>query len=221
VRIPLFPLDTVLMPGAVLPLHIFEKRYRMLMADLLSSAEPAEFGVVGIEAGVQVGAGGVRSMAAVGTVARVTEAGRRSDGRFDLVTVGTWRFRLRTVDTSSRPYLMGDVSRLGEDVGDGSAADAMATTVDGHTRTYLDLLAELRRVEGPDPRLPRDPTALSYRVADAIVAERRTKQDLLEAPTSLARLMAADALLRREIALIRAMATVPAPDLLLTRISPQ
>ncbi|HEX9258282.1 MAG TPA: LON peptidase substrate-binding domain-containing protein [Acidimicrobiales bacterium] len=88
---PMFPLGMVLLPGAVLPLHVFEPRYRQLVQDCLAG-EP-EFGVVLIERGSEVGGGDVRR--SVATVARLVEVGEMTDGRFALVTVGTRRIRVR------------------------------------------------------------------------------------------------------------------------------
>ncbi|MBX6769559.1 MAG: LON peptidase substrate-binding domain-containing protein, partial [Actinomadura rubrobrunea] len=64
-RLPLFPLRTVLFPGLVLPLHLFEERYRRLARDLLERSEPRRFGVIAIELGHEVGAESVRRLAGV------------------------------------------------------------------------------------------------------------------------------------------------------------
>ncbi len=88
--LPLFPLGSPLLPAMVLPLHLFEERYRQLIADVMNGGE--EFGVVLIEKGFEVGGDDVR--AGVGTVARVLEAEEFDDGRWFIVTVGTRRFRV-------------------------------------------------------------------------------------------------------------------------------
>ena len=85
--LPMFPLGSVLFPHAVLPLHVFEPRYRALVADCL--AGDARFGVVLIERGHEVGGGDIRF--ALGTVAQIVQAGEMPDGRWALVTVGTER----------------------------------------------------------------------------------------------------------------------------------
>lgn len=90
--VPMFPLGTVLFPHAVLPLHVFEERYRTLVADCLRTGH--EFGVVLIERGSEVGGGDSRF--AVGTVARIHEATPLPDGRWALVTYGTRRIRVTT-----------------------------------------------------------------------------------------------------------------------------
>ena len=86
----MFPLGTVLFPTLVLPLHVFEPRYRALTRDCL--AGDREFGVVLIERGSEVGGGDVRTD--VGTVARILEAEELDDGRWVLATVGTRRLRV-------------------------------------------------------------------------------------------------------------------------------
>src|SRR5258708_6280420 len=112
--LPLFPLGTVLFPGMVLPLHVFEERYRQMVTDLLDRPEPErEFGVVAIRKGNEVGADNARELHDIGCVARLREATRHADGRFDLVSVGTRRFRLlRTDDTL--PYYQGEIEPLPE-----------------------------------------------------------------------------------------------------------
>src|SRR5947207_15568149 len=90
-ELPMFPLGAVLFPHLVLPLHVFEPRYRQLTLDCL--AGDREFGVVLIERGHEVGGGDERF--AQGTVAHILEAAEFEDGRWALVTVGTRRIRVR------------------------------------------------------------------------------------------------------------------------------
>ncbi len=86
----MFPLGAVLFPTMVMPLHVFEPRYRQLMADCL--AGDREFGVTLIERGSEVGGGDMRTD--VGTAARITEAQELDDGRWILTAVGTERIRI-------------------------------------------------------------------------------------------------------------------------------
>src|SRR5689334_6137633 len=93
--IPLFPLGTVLLPGAPLPLHIFEERYRRLVADLLDLPEDERhFGVIAIQSGREVGADGVKALHEVGCLAHVVATHPGADGTYELETIGTRRFRL-------------------------------------------------------------------------------------------------------------------------------
>src|SRR5437773_454261 len=86
----MFPLGTVVFPHAVLPLHVFEPRYRAMMRDVLAGDQ--EFGVVLIERGSEVGGGDVRF--GVGTLAHIVQSSELSDGRFALAAVGVQRFRV-------------------------------------------------------------------------------------------------------------------------------
>ncbi len=90
-RLPMFPLGTPLVPGALLPLQIFEPRYQLMMSDVLAASEP-EFGVVLIERGHEVGGGDIRSM--VGTVARIVDNQLLADGRRLVIALGTRRIRV-------------------------------------------------------------------------------------------------------------------------------
>jgi ATP-dependent Lon protease len=91
---PMFPLGTALLPGAVLPLHVFEPRYRQMVHDIVSdSVDAPEFGVVMIERGREVGGGDTRTR--VGTVARVVDMRALPDGRYALVAVGAERLQVK------------------------------------------------------------------------------------------------------------------------------
>jgi Lon protease-like protein len=134
---PMFPLGTVLVPGSVLPLHVFEPRYRRLVRDCLEGSR--ELGVVLIERGSEVGGGDVRSD--VGTVASITEAAELPDGRWVLTTVGVRRIRvLRWLEDD--PYPRADV----EDWADEDPGVALAARHDEvvtRLRRALALQAEL------------------------------------------------------------------------------
>lgn len=90
--LPMFPLGSVAMPGSVVPLHVFEPRYRQLVKDL--EAGDRRFGIVLIERGSEVGGGDVR--AAVGTRMRLAESQQMPDGRYAIVAVGEERIRVET-----------------------------------------------------------------------------------------------------------------------------
>lgn len=200
-RLPLFPLGTVLFPGAALPLHVFEPRYRALVEDLLAGPEPRSFGVVAIREGHEVGADSVRALHEVGCVAVVREVQRAPDGRYGLLTFGGRRFRLLDIDRS-RAYLQADVQQLDEPAG-GDKADEWATKA----RVALAAYAEVRGATVGE--LPAEPTALSYAVAAALAVDLPERQALLAAPDTTARLATEVALLTRETAVTRTLGAVP------------
>ena len=113
--VPLFPLQTVLSPGLVIPLHVFEPRYRLLTERCLDERSP--FGVVLIREGREVGEAATR-LARVGTLAEIRQAGRFPDRRYALLVEGTRRFTVDRVDAEREPYLVGDVTLLPEAAGD-------------------------------------------------------------------------------------------------------
>jgi len=218
-RLPLFPLGTVLLPGLVLPLQIFEPRYRELVGELLDLPDEAqrEFGVVAIRHGREVGP--LRpQLYDVGCSAVVRQAQRLPDGRYSLITVGERRFTIRSVDEDSRSYLVGEVAFLADDAGEPAAAEALVPAVQRLLREYTAKLAEKKALEIRLPDLPDDPVALSYLVAAAVVPDIAHRQELLEAPDGLGRLRAEAAMLRREIALLATITTVSSPGL--ARIPP-
>ena len=217
--LPLFPLGSVLYPGLLLPLHVFEDRYRRLVRDLLEAREPRRFGVVAIREGRETGVDGVSALHEVGCTATVRRVLKRDDGRFDLVTIGADRFRLTSLD-HSRPYLQGEVEFLPENIGDEAAADRAVAAVQRAFRTYHDALTSRGVTQVSIPELPADPVALSYLVAASVIADLSDRQALLAEPDALRRLIAERALLSRETALLRTLTSTPAPDLRSTPYSP-
>ncbi|MFD9127733.1 LON peptidase substrate-binding domain-containing protein [Kitasatospora sp. NPDC059571] len=238
-RLPLFPLNTVLYPGLVMPLHVFEERYRRLVADLLAQPEdrPRRFGVLAIRDGREVapvresegpagpldGLGTVtgdplEAMYHVGCVADVTSAREQADGRYELLITGTTRFRLDSIDASG-PYLVGETEELAEESGTG--AGALAAVVERAFRTYRRRLAGAREATlAGDQELPHDPQVLSYLVAAAAMLPAPVKQELLAIPDTAQRLTAELELLHRETALLAWLPSLPAIDLTRQAFSP-
>jgi uncharacterized protein len=216
-RLPLFPLGTVLFPGLLLPLHVFEDRYRALVRDLVEGPEEArEFGVVAIREGREVGADGIRALHAVGCVAELREVDPHSDGRFDIVTTGVRRFRIETLDPTSRPYLQADVAFLDEP--EGAAASVLARSVSSVWRAYRERLTGAPADDLDE--LTDDPAVLSYLVAAATILDLGDKQRLLEEPDTTSRLRRELAILRREATLLRLLPSLPAVDLTHVAVSP-
>src|SRR5207302_4336899 len=157
--LPLFPLGAVLYPGMLLPLHIFEERYRQLVRDLLAQPEPRRFGVIAIRKGRETGVDGVRSLHEVGCTATLRRVEQQDDGRFNLVTVGTQRFRLLDLD-QTQPYLQGRVELLPDDVVDPAAAVPAVRAAQAAFRGYLDALTETGGARVRITDLPDEPGLL-------------------------------------------------------------
>lgn len=211
-RLPLFPLGTVLYPGLLLPLHIFEHRYRQLVRDLLDGPKPARFGVIAIRKGRETGIDGVASLHEVGCTAELRQVTEHDDGRFNLVTVGSERFRLLELD-HPRPYLSGTVQMLAEETGDTDVAARVTAEVGSAFRGYLDALAERGAAKISMRGLPDDPVTLSYLVAASMIIDMSEGQRLLAEPDAASRLVAELSILGRETAILRSLGSAPAPDL--------
>jgi Lon protease-like protein len=204
----LFPLSTVLFPGAGLPLHVFERRYRDLIEDILTRTDGfREFGVVAIRAGREVGAHGVESLHPVGCTAEVLTVQPFTDGSFDILTRGARRFRIREVlppapDTADRAdldFLTESPSARSRDL-----AESTARLFVRYRRAVL--AAQGFPADSPFT-LPDDPVGCSYTVAAAMALDLTDRQRLLEAPTVDDRLTLAGDLLRREIGLVGRLST--------------
>jgi Lon protease-like protein len=207
--LPLFPLGTVLFPGLVLPLHVFEERYRALVRHLaaLPDGTPREFGVVAIRRGWEVEQQSALTLHDIGCTAQVRQLTEHPDGRFDLTTVGHRRFAIRGVHADREPYLIADVDWLDERTGDPAAVDRLTPTVLDLFQRYLRLIRPAQLGE----QVPEDPTVLSHVVAATAALSLDERQALLAAADTAARLYAERALLRREVALLRHVRAVPVP----------
>jgi uncharacterized protein len=210
--LPLFPLGTVLFPGLLLPLHIFEDRYRQLVRDLADGPEPRRFGVIAIRHGRETGVDGIQALYEIGCTAILRQVKPLEDGRYDVITVGTQRFRLASLDDSG-PYLRGQVDLLTEEAGDEAGAAQAARVVRDGFRAYLNALTERGVTQISAPELPEDPVTLSYLVAASMIIDLGDRQALLAEPDALRRLAAERALLSREATMLRTLTATPAPDL--------
>ncbi len=235
VRLPLFPLNSVLFPGLVLPLNIFEERYRAMMRELLKTPEdePRRFAVVAIRDGHEVarsapglpdptalpelgpaagfGPDPLKAFHKVGCVADAATIRERSDGTFEVLATGTTRVRLRSVDASG-PFLTAELEPLDEEPGD--EAGALAEGVLRSFRQYQKRLAGAReRSLATGAELPDEPGVVSYLVAAAMMLDTPTKQRLLQAPDTASRLRDELKLLRSETAIIRTLPSLPSSDL--------
>ncbi|KAF1857001.1 hypothetical protein Lal_00044905 [Lupinus albus] len=172
--LPLFPLpDVVLFPGSPLPLHIFEPRYREMIATILDGDKL--FGVLLIDSRHQV--------ATIGSAAEVIEVEKLPDGRMNILTVGIRRFKV--IDTNfDKDYLQGDIQWLDDNASDSEDeenARKMAQEVRDAIKDILDLTSKLNDYHIPMPEdLPLDAESLSFWVASTMYNLAEEQQVLLE-----------------------------------------
>jgi uncharacterized protein len=204
--VPIFPLSYVLLPGYPLPLHIFERRYRQLLADIDAGEHAGAFGVVALVSGTETSR--KQQFATIGTMAEILERGPYPDGSCDLLTVGSKRFAIHAVDRTSKPYLQARVEWFEEDAGD--VDDAVLRTSRDLCEIYI---RTLDKVSGrtSDLELEGEPVRLSYQIAGRLQLPAADRQALLAARTAADRLAAGMRLMRREITLLRRTRTVPVP----------
>jgi uncharacterized protein len=186
----MFPLGSVLFPTMVLPLHIFEPRYRELIRDVLDGG--GEFGVCLIERGSEVGGADVRT--GIGTVARVHEASELPDGRWAVIALGDRRLRVeRWLDDD--PYPRAEVDDL-PDPAPGAEEIASLPQVVHQLRTALAKAAEVGDAVAPATvELSGDPVLASHQAAALAPIAILDRQTLLAAPSVGLRLARLDALL--------------------------
>ena len=221
--LPLFPLNTVLFPGVVMPLHIFEDRYRSLVRDLIALPPDAarEFGVVAIKVGYEVGARGVHTIQRTGCAALVTEVTANPDGTFEIMVVGRRRFHVESLDPTQE-YLRADVQWLpdasgGDTPGDADKASERAREL---FEVYRDTVTELRGDDILEGETPTDPVDLSYTLAAALVLNLAERQALLEAPDVVSRLRLGTSMMRAELQAMSAVPSLPATTMARTQWSP-
>jgi len=207
--VPLFPLGIVLLPGASLPLHIFEPRYRQLTVDLVTGAVPGRsFGVIAVKQDLDA----VEETHNIGCTAVLQEARRLPDGRFDIVTRGERRFRVLDVDNTSAPYLIGRIEWVPDD--DPSAEQSMLLPIlaraarEAH-RQYC--CAAWQHGDWEEPQEDVDLAALAHLLASDCLLTLEDRQALLEECDPVSRLRLVRSLLVREAAFLRMLRAVPVP----------
>lgn len=217
--LPMFPLNTVVFPGVMVPLHVFEDRYRALVHHLLRVPDSADrlFGSVGIREGYEVGDHGAQSLYRVGCRLQLTEATESPDGTFEIVAVGRDRIRLDGLETSG-DFPAARVTEL--------PAPEPATIDPAVTEVALAAFTAYRAAVTPwrgDPHptaLPKDPAYLSWTLAAVAPLAMPERQALLESDDVEERLLLVTDLLRRELRAMNAIPSLPATEVARTRWSP-
>jgi Lon protease-like protein len=202
-------MGTVLLPGASLPLHIFEPRYRQLTVDLVTGIVPGRsFGVIAVKQGLDT----TEVTHDIGCTALLKEARKLPDGRFDIVTRGEKRFRLLDVDDASAPYLVGSVEWVPDD--DPPAEQSMllpmlARSAREAHKQYCS--AAWQHGDWKEPAEDVDVAALAHLLAADCLLTLEDRQALLEERDPVDRLRLVRSLLVREAAFLRTLRAVPVP----------
>ena len=218
-EVPLFPLNTVVFPGVVTPLHIFEERYRALIRELvgIETVFDRVFGIIAIREGYEVGDHGMQSAHRVGTLVQLTEVEPYDDGRFDIQVIGRQRLRVTESDNSG-PFLRGVVELLPDEDEPDAVSEAQHTLMT--FETYREALSEMRGGPVLAGEMPTDPAYLSYALASTCLLTLPQRQTLLEAESAQERLGMLRRTLHEEMRAMRALPSLPATEVARTRWSP-
>ena len=176
----MFPLGTTLLPGAVLPLQVFEPRYRQMIQDILrDDVNPPEFGVTMIERGNEVGGGDKR--ATIGTIARIIDMQVTPDGRYVLAAVGTERIRVNSW-LPDDPYPLADLD-LWPDENDSNVALAEIEALHRRVRELNEIVRSLGEITPPpDAEIGIDPRIAVYHLGSLSPLGAADRHRLLAAP---------------------------------------
>ncbi len=192
-RLPIFPLHTVLFPGATLELRIFESRYKAMLKECMEGDR--RFGVALIKRGEEVG--GHAEPHRVGTVARIEKISPPARSGLPIEFVGERRFRIISLDRSL-PYLTAQVEPF-DDVESLPPPSDLIRHARHEARRFISVLLAARGVWSGSLKLPSEPMALSYFIGMmAAEAPQRSRQKVLEADSLTARLQAGIALIDEE-----------------------
>ncbi len=184
IRVPLFPLGTVLFPGGVLPLKVFEQRYLEMTKICLRESQP--FGVCLIREGLEVGTAAVPET--IGCLASIEQWDMPHPGLFHLVARGGERFRIRDMQVAANHLISAAVESI--------PPDAPVDAVDPLCREVLQAIVDQVGAERfPAPLRLDDAAWVGYRLAEMLPLEARFKQELLELTDAAARLDRLSALL--------------------------
>ncbi len=205
-ELPLFPLNVVLFPGMPLPLHIFEERYKEMMADCIREGQP--FGIIHLEESMDSDDPMIGDIA-VGCTAEIAQVQPLDQGRMLIVAIGRERFRVVEFNYD-KPYLMGLVTPAPLDIADKLEEQEQVEELKPLMIDYLNKLAIVGNVDVEAHQIPTDPEGLIYMAATLIQLPTADKQAFLalDRASELARLLRQA--YRRELSL---MQTIPSEDI--------
>jgi Lon protease-like protein len=191
-ELPLFPLNTVLFPGQLLPLHIFEPRYRQMITECHQANKP--FGVVLIRAGQEIGS---NTPYEVGTTAKIVQLEKLPDGRYNILCAGDARFKILQTHLD-KPYLSGTIDLWPWPPVEIQTVQSSLERIHMRLDRYLHLLSKLINSQ-LEIDLPAEPASLANLAAAVLQIEPHEKQELLSTPSIAELLDRVDAALQREV----------------------
>ncbi len=199
-KLPLFPLNTVLFPGLPLKLNIFEPRYKQMLKRCLETGEM--FGVVLIKRGRE-SLGPLADPYLIGCTAQLVQVEQTPDEHYDVTAIGRDRFRIVSLDRTTHPYLMGNVEMLPFFEPAQTSLHFTAGQLRPWVKRYFDVLAEASHTQMDSRYLPNDPMGLAFLGAYLLQIPADEKQKILEIEQADQVIYAVKELFRREVALLK------------------
>lgn len=184
-RIPIFPLPVVLLPNELLPLHIFEPRYRQMIKDVQMTNN-----LFGVSFFAAESTDFIKpAVGSVGCIAELREVQSLEDGRSNILTVGVIRYRLEEYAEAEEPYLVAEVSYFEDETEDLNLLEPLADEVFALFMRVAKAAHELSGERGKMPEIPQaEPQMLSFLIAAAFNLSSEDKYELLEVRSTAQRL---------------------------------
>jgi Lon protease-like protein len=183
IELPLFPLNTVLFPGATLPLHIFEDRYKQMISQCIEERRP--FGVLLIRKGQEVG--DIAEPFDIGTTAHIARVDELDEGKMNLLCLGGKRFRTVRL-LNQEPYLTGEVEFLETSEDDDPKAKELSDDAGSLFAEYVRLYLAMSNQWARSLEMPGDPDLLADFIGSRLGVDPHMKQRLLEELSARTRL---------------------------------
>jgi Lon protease-like protein len=184
-KLPIFPLATVLFPGAILPLHIFEERYKMMMRYAIDNG-----GLFGLSyrRSAKVGAETPPEVGQIGCVAKINAVMPLEEGRMNVLSTGIIRYKVVEL-LQATPYPLARVETLVDDLEPGADLSNLFVDLTELCKTFLEAAQAVNETNLPvNLELPDDPEDFSLIMASALPIENDAKQTLLELTSTRVRL---------------------------------
>lgn len=204
-RLPLFPLDIVLMPHELLPLHIFEPRYRQMLRDIKNARNL--FGLVNFDPSETTDER--PATGAIGCVAEIKQEHTLDDGRANILSIGVIRFRISNYIDGETPYHLAEVEFFEDDDEPKGPAEALANEVFELFERIAKAAHRMSNQRNNFPELPKaEPEMLSFLVAAAFDLDNELKLEFLGIRSTEQRLLRIREILRKSVAGIEESADI-------------
>lgn len=204
-RLPIFPLPVILMPSELMPLHIFEEKYRQMLKDV--ELERNLFGITFFDP--QETFAEKPDLGTIGCVAEVQDVQTLSDGRSNIMTTGVIRYRLIDYVETDAPYLVAEIEFFEDEKEDETVLQNLADEVFELFKRVAQAAHKISGMRGEFPDIPQaEPEQLSFLITSAFNLEIDLKYKMLETRSTLERLENMRTILKKAVSKIEDSAEI-------------